>query len=166
MKDKDSLAKARDYAFLLLKFRLRSRKELYNRLSRKKFSQEIIEQTLNFLKDKGFIDDTIFAKDWIESRLKKPFGLRRIRQELGIKGVNKGIIDSKIEEIKNNYNETDVVRKIAEEKFSRLKDIQPEKLKKRIYDYLMRRGFSVDVVTDVINQLSENFTHPGVIPSL
>lgn len=141
---------------MLLKFRLRSRKEIYERLKRKKFTEEIITQTLDFLESKGFIDDTIFAKVWIESRLKRPLGLRRLRQELKIKGINEVIIDSKIKEIKNNYNEADVVREIAEEKFNRLKGIEPRKAKKRIYDYFMRRGFSPDVVIDIINQLKND----------
>ena len=146
------LGKARDYAFLLLKFRLRSRKELYERLKRKKFTEEIIKQTLDFLESKGFIDDSNFAKAWIASRIKRPLGLRRLRQELKIKGINEAIIDTKIGEIKNNYNEADVVRKIAEEKFNKLKGVEPRKAKKRIYDYFMRRGFSPDVVIDIINQ--------------
>jgi regulatory protein len=156
VENKDTLAKAKEHAFLLLKFRLRSRKEIYERLKRKKFTEEIITQTLDFLESKGFIDDTIFAKVWIESRLKRPLGLRRLRQELKIKGINEVIIDSKIKEIKNNYNEADVVREIAEEKFNRLKGIEPRKAKKRIYDYFMRRGFSPDVVIDIINQLKND----------
>ena len=52
---------AKEYAFLLLKFRLRSEKELAQRLRQKKFSETIIQDTLTFLKDKQFIDDQIFA---------------------------------------------------------------------------------------------------------
>ncbi len=150
-----TLAKARDYAFLLLKFRLRSHREIYERLKRKKFTEEIIKQTLDFLESKGFIDDSVFAKAWIESRIKRPLGLRRLRQELKIKGINEGIIDSKIVEIKKNYSEADVVRGIAEEKFNKLKTIEPRKAKKRIYDYFIRRGFSPDVVIDIVNQLKD-----------
>lgn len=152
MENKAILAKARDYAFLLLKFRLRSRQEIHERLKRKRFSAGIIKETLDFLESKGFIDDNIFAKAWIASRITRPLGLRRLKQELKIKGINEAIIDTKIGEIKNNYNEADVVREIAEEKFNKLKGIEPRKAKKRIYDYFMRRGFSPDVVIDIINQ--------------
>jgi len=141
---------------LLLKFRLRSRKEIYERLKRKKFSEGIIKETLDFLESKGFIDDNAFTKAWIASRLKRPLGLRRLRQELKIKGIDQAVIDSKIREIKENYNEADVVREIAEEKFDKLKGIEIQKAKKRTYDYFMRRGFSPDIVIDVINQLKIN----------
>ncbi|MCX5701786.1 MAG: regulatory protein RecX, partial [Candidatus Omnitrophica bacterium] len=95
-KDKDLEEKAREYAFLLLKFRTRSEHELWGRLKKKKFSPEIIKITLSFLKDKNFIDDNYFAKTWIDSRLKKPFGIRKIREELKLKGIDKEIIESQI----------------------------------------------------------------------
>ncbi len=147
------LQKAKDYAFLLLKFRLRSENELRQRLKKKKFDADIIEMTLLFLKDKGFIDDNYFAKTWIESRIKKPLGIRRLKAELSIKGINKAIIDTQIDEIKKSYSEEDIVGGIAKDRLNKLKGIDPQKAKKRVYAYLLRRGFSPEVVIDIINQL-------------
>jgi len=151
----DSLQKAKNYAFLLLKFRPRSEKEIYQRLKKKKFDDRIIKETIAFLKDKDFINDNYFAKAWVESRLKRPLGLRRIKQELRIKGIGKEIIDSQIDEIKKNYSEEDIVAEIARERFNRLKNIEPEKAKRRLYAYLLRRGFSPEIVIDVINKLTQ-----------
>ena len=147
------LQKAKDYAFLLLKFRLRSENELRQRLKKKKFDADIIEMTLLFLKDKGFIDDNYFAKTWIESRIKKPLGIRRLKAELSIKGINKAIIDTQIDEIKKSYSEEDIVGGIAKDRLNKLKGIDPQKAKKRVYAYLLRRGFSPEVVIDVLNQI-------------
>ncbi len=47
-------------------------------------------------KEKDFINDSYFAGAWIDSRLLRPLGLRRIRQELKIKGIANEIIDEKI----------------------------------------------------------------------
>jgi regulatory protein len=152
-KNIDSLQKARNYAFLLLKFRLRSEKELYQRLEKKKFDDQIIKETLCFLKGKGFVDDNYFAKAWIESRLKKPLGLRRLKVELKIKGIDKEIIERHIQEIKKNYPEENIVTEIAKKRLKRLKGLTPEKVKRRTQDYLLRRGFSPDIVIDVINKL-------------
>ena len=147
------LQKAKDYAFLLLKFRLRSENEIRQRLKKKKFDADIIEMTLFFLKDKGFIDDNYFAKTWIESRIKKPLGIRRLKAELSIKGINKAIIDTQIDEIKKSYSEEDIVGGIAKDRLNKLKGIDPQKAKKRVYAYLLRRGFSPEVVIDVLNQI-------------
>lgn len=151
--NQELLQKARDYAFLLLKFRPRSEKELYARLKKKKITEEIIRETLAFLKDKGFIDDQLFAKTWIESRLKRPLGLRRIKEELKLKGIDKEIIESQIHELKKTYTEPDIVIKIAKARLSKLKGIEPQKAKRRVYAYLLRRGFSPEIVIDAINQL-------------
>lgn len=154
-KDKESLEKAKEYSFLLLKFRLRSESEIYRRLKRRKFTEEIIKETIAFLKDKGFIDDSIFAKTWIESRIKKPLGLRKIREELRLKGIDKEIIDCKISEVKNCYCEEGLVEKIALARLAKLKDIEPGKARRRVYAYLLRRGFSPEVVIDILNQLTQ-----------
>ncbi|PIP20218.1 MAG: hypothetical protein COX40_05920 [Candidatus Omnitrophica bacterium CG23_combo_of_CG06-09_8_20_14_all_40_11] len=152
-KNIDLLQKAKNYAFLLLKFRLRSEREIRQRLEKKKFNPEIIEEALVFLKEKKFIDDNYFAKAWIESRIKKPLGIRRLKTELRIKGIDKAIIDTKINETKKSYFEEDVVREIAADRLNKLKDIDPQKAKRRVYAYLLRRGFSPEVVIDVISQL-------------
>ena len=145
--------KAKEYAFLLLKFRLRSEKELVQRLKQKGFSEELSQDTVNFLKDKKFIDDRIFAKGWVSSRLKRPFGLRRIKQELVQKGLDKEVIEETFARAKEDYDEGGVVRELAERKFSKLKWIEPLKARQRVYAYLMRRGFSPDLVGEVVKKL-------------
>lgn len=155
-KNKDLLQKAKNYAFLLLKFRPRSEKELYQRLKKKKFEECIVKETLAFLKDKDFINDVYFAKAWSESRLKRPLGLRRIKEELKIKGIDREVINSQIEEIKNNYSEEVIVANIARERANRLKNIEPQKAKRRLFAYLVRRGFSPEIVVDVLNKFNRD----------
>lgn len=145
-------SKAKDYAFLLLKFRERSEQELRQRLKKKKFSPDAIEDTVSFLKSREFIDDRHFARSWINSRIKKPLGLRRIRSELSLKGVDKEIIDTQIEELRKDYTEANIVARIAKERLDKLKGIDPQRARKRVYAYLIRRGFSPETVLDVLNK--------------
>lgn len=153
MHNQNPLQKARDYAFLLLKFRLRSEKEIYQRLKKKKFPEEVIKQTLSFLKDKAFIDDRTFTKTWIDCRLKRHLGLKRIKQELNLKGIDKEIIDNQIKETKQNYSEQDAVAELARQRLDRLKAIEPSVAQRRVYAYLLRRGFTCEVIQEAINQL-------------
>jgi len=148
----ESFAKARDYAFLLLKFRLRSVNELVGRLKLKKIPEETIKEVVSFLKEKRFIDDNIFARAWINSRLKRPLGLRRIKQELRQKGVDKEIIEAQTAKIKD-YSEVETVLDLAKGRLSRLKGIDQISAKRRVYAYLARRGFSPEVIIDTLNQL-------------
>ncbi|MDO8662833.1 MAG: regulatory protein RecX [Candidatus Omnitrophota bacterium] len=144
--------RARNYAFLLLKFRLRSENELAQRLRLKKISEETIQEVISFLKEKKFIDDHVFAKAWLDSRLKRPLGLRRIKQELGQKGVDKKIIEQEAAKLKD-YSESQTVLGLAKERLNRLKGVEPDCAKRRLYAFLLRRGFSPEIVTDVLNQL-------------
>jgi len=145
--------KARAYAFLLLKFRLRSEQELYSRLKRKKFPEQVIDSTLKFLKEKNFIDDRVFASAWTRARLKRPFGIRRITQELALKGVPKDIVQDTLLGIKDNYSETQIVQNLAKEKLEKLKGYEPIKARNRVNAYLLRRGFSPETVYDVLSKL-------------
>ncbi len=152
-RDFGSLEKAKNYAFLLLKFRLRSEHEIASRLKRKKFEDKVIKETIDFLRDRDFLNDNLFAKSWIESRLKKPLGLRRIKEELRIKGINAEIIDSQIQELKDLYPEEEIVVNLARQRLARLRNIEPLKAKRRVFAFLLRRGFSPDVITEAINKI-------------
>ncbi len=152
-KSSDSLLKAREYCFLLLKFRLRSEKELALRLRKKNFNSWEIKETIDFLKEKEFIGDKEFARMWISSRIKKNLGLKRLKQELSLKGVDKEIIDNEIENIKQNYSEDEVVEKIVQEKLVSLKSLDLTKAKSRICGYLMRRGFAPEAIYNSINKI-------------
>lgn len=152
-KGSEVLEKAKNYAFLLLKFRLRSEYEIASRLKRKKFEDRVIKETVDFLKEKDFLNDDLFAKAWIEFRLKKPLGLRRIKEELRIKGVSRDIIDSHIQELRDLYPEEDAILRLARQRLARLKDKDPFKAKRNVFAFLLRRGFSADTISEVLNKL-------------
>lgn len=147
------LEKAKNYAFLLLKFRPRSEKELALRLKKKRFDERIIREITAFLKDRDFINDTEFSRAWIEARLKKPLGPRRIEEELRQKGIDREIIESQLEAVKSDYPEKEIVAKISRQKIKQLKGVKTHKKKQRIFSYLLRRGFSYTVVMDAVNNL-------------
>ncbi|MFH1655915.1 MAG: regulatory protein RecX [Candidatus Omnitrophota bacterium] len=150
---KDDLAKAKNIVFHLLKYRARSQKEIQDRLRQKNFSQTTIDQVIDFCYKLDLIDDEAFASSWLNSRLRKPFGLRRIFFELKTKGISEEIIEQAQYKIKDNYNEYEVVLELAKERLSKLKRLEPDKAKGRVYGFLMRRGFSPDIVNEVIREL-------------
>ena len=132
---------------------MRSEKELRERLKKKKFNDEAIRETIAFLKDKNFINDCTFAHKWLESRIRKPLGLRKIKQELKIKGISPEIIDKEFNALKVNYSEENVLLRIIKEKSDKLKTLDPQKAKRRIYAYLLRRGFSPETVIEAMKKL-------------
>jgi regulatory protein len=152
-KHQDALEKARNYAFLLLKFRLRSEKELIQRLKKKKFQDQIIHKVIASLKQTKLIDDAAFSRTWINAKLKKPLGLRRIRGELRAKGIDNQIIEAQIQEIKKDYSEEDIVLDLAKHRFTQLRNVDPLRAKRRVFAYLVRRGFSVETASEALRRM-------------
>ncbi len=145
--------KAQTTVFRLLRFRLRSEKELREKLKAKKFPATVIGQTIEHFKDLELIDDHRFARQWTSSRLKRPFGINRIRLELREKGIHSAIIEKAIEETAENYEELDIVTELAQRRASKYKNCDPAKIKQRVYGYLLRRGFSISSINKAIKAL-------------
>ena len=145
--------KAKTYAFLLLKFRPRSEHELAGRLKQKKFPPEIITGVIDFLKEKKFVDDAAFTRGWVEGRIKQTVGLRRVKNELKLKGISSPLVEDSIAAAAENYSEDAVVADIIGKKLEKLQGKDPAKTRQRIYAYLVRRGFSPEVAFDNLKRM-------------
>lgn len=157
LENKDaSFNKARQYGYLLLKFRPRSSKEISQRLRRKGFDAKTIKEVTFYLEEKKFINDGDFSQAWIESRVRRGFGFKRIKLELEQKGIDKQIFDSQIREIKQRYPEKDILNRLAKERWPRLRNLPLQKAKQRLFGYLARRGFSPELIIESVNDLAKN----------
>jgi len=152
-KQEKDFNKAKTAGYRLLTFRPRSEHELREQFTSRKLPNPVIEQTIQYFKDTNLIDDRQFARQWTFSRLKKPFGLNRIRIELEKKGINTIVIEEVLAESSKNYNELDIVTDLARHRAIKYKDITAEKSRQRLYGYLQRRGFNTNIILKVINTL-------------
>ena len=153
-----SFEKALNFSLRLLNFRQRSEKELRDKLKLKKFSQGITDQLLLYLKGVRLIDDVSFAQAWVNTRMVlKPSGPLKLKYELIGKGINPKIIEEVLDNLKNEYNLKKVALGLARKKISLSKLRDKEKLRRRLYDYLRRRGFSSEVVFSVMHEVFKNF---------
>lgn len=148
-----NFTQARNYAFYLLKFTNRSQQEIRERLTKKKYSQSIIAQTIQYLEDIHCIDDRQFAREWIKARLHKPFGLKRISFELHQKGIDNTIIREELSNAKANFPEEEIAIALSKKIASKYKGLKRDRLKPRVFGYLSRRGFSSEVIEKAIGQL-------------
>jgi len=152
----DPLVKAKNYAFLLLKFRPRSEKELARRLKKKKFSEPVIQQVISSFKETNLINDADFTRTWIEYRLKRPFGLRRIAKELRDKGIDKNLIAENLQSLKGSYDESQTVEEIVRRLVKKYSKLEPQKARRRISGYLLRRGFAPESIIETLNSHKYN----------
>ncbi len=144
------------YAFLLLKFRPRSVREMEFRLQKKGFSAAAAAETVAFLRDKKFLDDASFARAWAQSRAARSYGISRIGRELSSRGVERDLADRALENLAaGGYSEEKAaVDLVLSKKGSLLRGGDRIKRKRRLFAFLSRRGFSPGVVADV----TERFT--------
>lgn len=148
--------KAFSSAYCLLRSRPRSENEMRDRLKRKDFSGEVIEEVISGLKKSGELNDAKFAKLWIESRMNSnPMGEMVLRMELKKKGVSDAIINATLEECMKNYDEYSVAFSMGKEQFGRFARLDKRKAMKRLYDFLARRGFKFDVIEKVIDDITK-----------
>ena len=151
--NEEVLKKAKGYALRLLKLRPRSKGELESKMAGKGYAQAVIIDVLDALTQMGFIDDTAFAKAWLQYSLNRPMGFRRVERELIEKGIPKDVIRGHWDEVKEGYDELEVVRTLAKKRARQYNNVDPLKRKKRVMDYLSRRGFQLDVIMKVIKEI-------------
>jgi regulatory protein len=148
-------SKALGYCLRLLKVRLRSEKELRDKLSQRHYNPGDIEKVVNYLKSLGEIDDKAFLKCWIDDRMnlnpKAPFA---IRLELRKKGLDKELIDKALEELAAKHDFRQIALGLAQRRLQTFKKgLDEEKAKKRIFDYLRRRGFEISIIYEIIDEI-------------
>lgn len=142
--------KAKNAAFNYLKIRPRSTGEMQQKLRDKGFSQEIIDDIVVFLTEYNFLNDQEFARAWIQYRLHKPYGPQRIKMELRQKRIDPEIVEQQLQQTLQEYNEEAVVRECVEGRLARLAQCEPEKKRRRLFDFLSRKGFSLSTINKVL----------------
>lgn len=135
----------------LLRFamvRPRSEKEVVGYFRRKKVHESMHEKLFEKLKHLELLDDTKFAKWWVEQRQNfRPKPKRILSIELRIKGIKKEIIDEVLgEEI---VDEEKMAKELIAKKAYKWESLEPREVKQKISQYLAGKGFSWDVIEKV-----------------
>lgn len=133
-------------AFRLLAAKARSVAQLRERLL-EKAEPEIVEQALARLVELDYLNDQEFARSFANSRLSyKPLGRTRLRQDLQRKQLSKQVVEQALETAYTEHNEEALIDRAIEKRL-RLKGAPASREEsKKLFDYLLRRGFSYDLV--------------------
>ena len=94
----DVARKAKLRAVHLLEYRDRTEKDMRRKLQQGGYPAEIIEETMEYLRAYGYIDDKRYAGRYLSSRLEQK-GRRRLFQELQQKGIPACVIEEAWEEL-------------------------------------------------------------------
>ena len=145
-----------DRAVNLLTYKPRSVTELRTRLMEKEWTNSsIVEEVIVKLESYGYLNDGQFAKDFAASQLRgKPIGKRVLQQKLVMKKLDKETVAAAIEKAFEETPEAEVIERAIAKRL-RLKG-RPETREdsKKFYDYLLRQGFSYDLVSSKMREIA------------
>lgn len=148
----------KNYALKLISIRPRSQKEISDKLQmfagRHRIPQDIIEKVHSYLLDKNFINDHDFVKWWIEQRQAfRPKGKIVLRLELLAKGVDRDSIDEELNTENEEKSEYQSALNLLRKKSLKWNNLGILQKKKKMSDFLLRRGFSFEIVYKTIDSL-------------
>lgn len=146
----DAGERAVQQALLFLSYRSRSESEIRQNLHKHEIPEEIIEQTLQRLRQDGLANDDQFAQAWVENRSAfRPRSRRMMAMELRQKGLDNETVTSALE----NVDDEAMAYEAAQKKVNRLKNLEWIDFRKKLSEFLARRGFSYSVIAPTVTRI-------------
>lgn len=154
LRERAEHVRATEMALRLLAVRLRSRREVEERLQRRGAAPEVRRAVIDRLSAEGFLDDARFARAWIRGRLAlRPSGGVRLRSELLRKGVAGEVVDQALRESVPETEERALALEVARSRFRRYRRQSAEVAYRRLAGVLHRRGFSAGAIAGALREL-------------
>jgi regulatory protein len=154
--------------------RARSVAEVRRRLTGAGYRTDLVEGAITRMLELGMLDDEAFARAWVESRDRaRPRGERAIRQELGLKGVDRAMVDlvlgERREAVAGVPSDDGVTvsadlaaaeRLLARHRRSLERVVDPRQRRQRAYGLLARNGFDPEVCRTVAAGVDQDVVIP------
>jgi len=146
LKHGDERNKAYDRAVRYLSYRSRSVAEVTRYLRDKNYGDPVIDDTVTRLLEQNYLNDLEFARAWLRNRERfGPRGRQALRYELHQKGISDQIIDTVLADL----DEEELAWAAVENKLPRWQNLPEQEFKKKLIDFLNRRGFDYLTANDI-----------------
>ena len=144
-------------ALNLLGYRARSEAEIRDRLTRFGYVEGTIEGVVLRLQELGYLDDAEFARMKAREKARR-YGPRRVSVELRNSGVGEALAREVVEEEFAGRSEVGEARSAAARRYNgRGSDAEA----RRVYGFLVRRGYSAEVCAQVAREYREPLEAEG-----
>ena len=141
-------ALAMNRALHFLGYRARSLREVRDRLRRYGYAEETVGTVIGRLEELGYLDDEEFARTVVREKARR-YGPRRVSADLRRSGVDAELAQDVVEEEFSERSEVEAARSAAARRYNRGgSDAEA----RRVYGFLMRRGYSADVCAEVARE--------------
>lgn len=139
-----------------LSYRPRTVSEMVRHLKTKEYDEGTIDTLTQEWIQIGYLDDHSFAKQWLEERVRyKKKGRLLLREELKQKGISTKIIHEVMDHI-DEAEEYKSCLELAQKKIKTLNGLADQKEKYKLYSYLQRRGYTLELIQSVLLELEES----------
>lgn len=144
------------YAVRLLAASKKSEREVSKRLLEKGYPEETVEQVVGELRSQKLLSDRKLVDETIQGAIyAKRYGRRRIFLELKKRGIGSAQIEKALEDYPK-ATERETAHTLAQERWEKLKKVEYQKRKKRLYDFLLNRGFDFELAREIVNQMQSD----------
>ena len=150
--------KVLEKAFRLLGARASSRAILAGKLKNRGFDGRLIAKALDECERLNLLNDKDFAESYIRSLRSRGYGLRRIKNTLAQKGIKKELADELLLS-SDTPDGKDAEKERAAKVFNaKLKSLKNEsdfrKKRDKLCRYMASRGFSMDIIYELLRLMS------------
>ena len=143
-------------AFRYLGRRLLSENELRIKLKLKRYDENIIDEVIEDLKGKNYLDDLEFANIFSSESIRNKFwGKNKVKAELMKRGINNEIIAKVLSEKFPEGNDLQNAVELAEKKYKILshRNLEQKKVKEKMISFLFSKGYDYEVIKEAVGQI-------------
>lgn len=150
--DADAESVARKILLDQLTGQARTRSELAGKLAKKGVPTEIAEPLLDRFEEVGLVDDSAFAREWVQSRQAgRGLARRALAQELRRKGVTDEVAREALDEV-DPEDEVASARVLVQRKLRSVASLERTVQVRRLTGMLARKGYSSGVAIRVVRE--------------
>lgn len=144
---------AYDLAIKYISNKLRSCYEIEQYLIKKEIDEKNISEVINKLKKQKYIDDLVFAKAFLNDRIKfTNYGPYKIKRELEERKVSNEIIEEVLM-IFNSDLERERLTKLVPKYVQTVRNKSYSMMKNKVIEYFNNLGYNKNLVIDILNNV-------------
>lgn len=146
--------RAKKRAMHLLERMDRTEQQLREKLMSSDYPEECVDEAIAYVKQFHYLDDSRYAENFIRYS-KEKLSRQQIKQKLMIKGISRELIEDAIDS-EYDADERIHIRQLLEKKHFNSTNCDEGEFR-RIYQYILRRGFRSNDILKEMKSLQEPF---------
>jgi len=155
------MTRSEEYVLYLLARRSYSSGHLVSKLVEKGFGEKVIRATMAILRERDLIDDTAYARELVESILRrKPAGRNYLVGCLRRKFIPRSLAESVVDELLAIVDETESAARLLRARWGYFSKFELETARRKAYNYLLRRSIGYRAAKEafdlVLKESNEN----------